>query len=61
MARLKLLNGPIGRAEEKPVQSRRALTGEEKSDLSKRLSVIDDPDLKAALEALGSGILTDKR
>lgn len=60
VARLRLVNGPIGRAEEKPKQSRRALTGDEKSNLSKQLSVVDDPDLKAALEALGSVILTDK-
>ena len=60
VARLRLVNGPIGRTEEKPERSRRTLTEDEKSHLSKRLSDIDDPDLKAALEALGSGILTDK-
>jgi hypothetical protein len=57
VVRLRIVQGPVPHREPPPCPRPRPLaTGEEK-ELEGRLSAIADPDLKAALEALGRAVM----
>lgn len=56
VARLRIVNAPIARPEEKPRREARSLDAGDERRLAERLELVDDPGLKAALERLGRGI-----
>lgn len=59
VARVRLLQGPVKRAESPKPKARPALAPDRKAALERKLGAIDDPGLKAALRALGEAVNRD--
>ncbi|HYM03249.1 MAG TPA: DciA family protein [Stellaceae bacterium] len=60
VARLALKQGPALRPDPPPPRPR-ALHGNERQQLDRRLADIEDPELRAALQRLGEAVLGDER
>ncbi|NQV54521.1 MAG: DUF721 domain-containing protein [Rhodospirillales bacterium] len=58
VAKLRIIHGPIPKPKETKAAPRAELGAEKRADLNRQLDGISDPELKAALKALGEGILT---
>ena len=58
VTRIKLIQGTLPTQENKGPKPKRKLTENEHRELSATLNVISDPDLKQALQALGSEVKT---
>ena len=59
IARIKMLQGPVPKVEKEAKVRNRDLSQEERECLSQRLQLVSDPQLKAALSALGSSVIRD--
>jgi hypothetical protein len=58
VTRIKLIQGTLPTQENKGPKPKRKLTENEHRELSETLDMISDPDLKQALQALGSEVKT---
>jgi hypothetical protein len=56
VARIRILQGPVKRAEAPKAKSKPALAPEKRASLERKLDAIEDPELKAALRNLGESI-----
>ena len=60
ISRIKILQGPVPELRVKEKVHKRSLNNDEKEQLGQKLDIVSDPDLKAALSALGSSIIENK-
>lgn len=60
VASIRIIQGPITREIKPEKKSRSALSRFDKDSLDKRLEIVSDPDVKAALLALGSEIVREQ-
>ena len=60
IGRIKILQGPVPELRVKEKVHKRSLNNDEKEQLVQKLDTVSDPDLKAALSALGSSIIENK-
>lgn len=56
VARLRILQGPVKRAEPPKAKSKPAFAPEKRQALERKLAAIEDPELKAALRKLGEAV-----
>jgi hypothetical protein len=56
VARIRILQGPVKRAETPKAKPKPALAPEKRAALERKLDAIEDPELKAALRNLGESI-----
>ena len=56
VARIRILQGPVKRAETPTAKPKPALAPDKRQALERKLGAIDDPELKAALRNLGESI-----
>ena len=57
ISRIKILQGPVPGLQVKEKKNKATLSNYEKNTLCQKLEPISDPELKAALSALGSSII----
>ncbi len=61
VGRIKIVQKPVGLAEERRKPQLRPLTGPEKSRISETVGLIEDDGLRASLEQLGATILGSRK